>query len=808
MKIILAVLSLLITIAFYWLLSTRLGNVPAIGKLVNPVSGFWKNEESSKSRQRESIKTEGLKQEVIIKYDSNRVPHVFALNDHDLYFAQGYITARDRLWQMDLQIRKAAGRLSEVFGERTVNQDRYYRDIGLKYAAEKSLRLLEQNPEAKTTIDAYTAGVNAYINQLKPSQYPIEFKLLDYAPEKWEPVNCVLLIKLMAETLSGGSDDFGMTNNLNVFGPDTTMDLFPDRSFREEPIIPAGTKLGFQPLPVAKKKVHTPQGAERDKITAPRPEGIGSNNWAVSAAKSKTGFPVLANDPHLSLTYPSIWYQVQLASPSVNVYGVSIPGSPCIIIGFNKSISWGVTNAEADMQDWYQVRFSDSSKKEYWYNNHWIPARQRQEEINIRGRKSLSYTVIYTHYGPVVYWKKDKEAANGSVTGYAMRWVALEESEEIRTFYQLNRASDYNDYRNALQHYASPAQNFIFASANNDIAITSTGKYPLRYQGQGKYILDGGDSQEEWQGWIPFSQNPNVLNPERGFVSSANQSPVDSTYPYYLSYKFGAPERAMRINKKLSAMNNITADSFRVLQTDNYSVFADEVLDTMVSLLNAALLNASQKECVKMIGKWNRRFDAGEAGATLFSAWWVTFYNNIWLDEFEKVGQEGRLPGRDRTAKLLLKERNASWFDNIHTPNKETCIDLLNASFMATVDSLLKRYGPPGKDWEWGQTRRIVVNHLAKIDALGSSPFISGGSATSVNALSNSFGPSWRMVVELGPQVKGYGILAGGQSGNPGSKYYDNELDTWTNGQLKELLFLTDARQLSGQIISTLTLKK
>src|SRR6185312_4607668 len=306
-----AVLACAVTLTLVWALQTQFGDIPPIGKFLNPGTGFWQNAENKSQPAEEELKLDGLKGKVTIRYDEHHIPHIFAENDHDLYYAQGYVTAKDRLWQMDIQTRAAAGRLSEVVGSKALAIDRYHRRIGMTYGAENTLKGLMKDPISKLMVEAYSDGVNNYISQLRKKDYPIEFKLLDYAPEEWKQINCAYLLKNMSETLTGGSDDFGMTNDLRVFGPKVMNDLFPDYPFHEDPIIPAGTPWNFKPLPIPKPSAgFIAQMTEtiRPKERAP---GIGSNNWAIAGSRSANGYPILANDPHLNLTFPSIWYQVQ-----------------------------------------------------------------------------------------------------------------------------------------------------------------------------------------------------------------------------------------------------------------------------------------------------------------------------------------------------------------------------------------------------------------------------------------------------------------------------------------------------------------
>jgi penicillin amidase len=807
MKLFKALFSIAVTLLLIWALQTKFGDVPPIGKLLNPATGFWQNAESKHTNPEEDLQLDGLTGKVTIRYDEHMIPHIFAENDHDLYYAQGYVTARDRLWQMDIQTRSAAGRLAEIAGQNALEIDRYHRRMGMTYGAENTLKGMMKDRVSKMMVEAYTDGVNNYIRHLSKRDYPLEFKLLDYAPEEWKPINCVYLLKLMSETLAGGSDQFAMTNNLKRFGAKDVADLFPDYPFHEDPIIPVGTKWNFKPLPIPKPSADfialTTNNKPKERVP-----GIGSNNWAIAGSKSASGYPILANDPHLNLTFPSIWYQLQLSSPTVNVYGVSLPGAPCVIVGYNQKISWGVTNVDAAVLDWYQVKFKDDSKNEYWYNNKWNKVNKRVEVINVRGQQPLIDTVLYTHHGPVVYEnasQKPKDRENIPV-GDALRWIAHDESNEFITFYLLNRGKNYDDYRKALSHFTAPAQNFVFASNDKDIAITPNGKIPLKFRDQGKFIMDGSDPANDWHGWIPFEQNPTVKNPPRGFVSSANQSSTDTTYPYYINWRFELYDRAKRINDRLTAMQKATVDSIRLLQMDDYSIRAQDVLPTLLKYIDATKLDKDQANALQILKKWDKHFDAKSEGASVFNAWWVKFYGMVWDDEFADKGMILNYPSFDRTEKLLLTEPGSKWFDDINTPAKETCADIVMRSFIASADELFRKYGQPGEKWAWGNVKETHINHLANLPGFGTGQFSAGGTGSVINVLRGGNGPSWRMVVEMGPKVKGYGVFPGGESGNPGSYFYEDMFKTWKDGNLNELFFMESPSDRANRIKSTLTL--
>ncbi|RVT96563.1 penicillin acylase family protein [Mucilaginibacter limnophilus] len=810
MQYVKAFLSLAVTIVLIWLLQTKFGDIPPVGKLLNPVSGFWQNAEKKGEIAKVELNLPGLHGEVTILFDKHRIPHIFAKNDHDAYYAQGYLTARDRLWQMDIQTRSASGRLAEIVGEKALEADRNKRRMGMVYGAENTLKGMMRDKEVWDGIVAYTEGINAYIAQLSPKDYPLEFKLLDYKPEKWKPINSAYLLKLMSQTLAGGSDQFAMTNTLNKFGPDVIKELFPDRPAHDEPIIPKGTKWNFTPLEIPKPSKSFTALMTSHKTQQKR-EGIGSNNWAVSGRKSASGYPILANDPHLDLTYPSIWHQVQLATPTMNVYGVALPGAPGVVIGFNKKISWGVTNVDAAVLDWYQIKFKDKSKTEYWYNNRWNKIKRRVEIIKVRGKNPVYDTVLYTHHGPVVYESADKKkrgAPENVPVGKALRWVAHDVSDEFKTFYLLNRANNYADYRDALKYYSAPAQNFIFADVAGNIAITPNGKIPIKYKEQGKFIMDGSDPGNDWHGFIPQEQNPTVKNPTRGFVSSANQFSTDATYPYYINWQFAEYERGKRINDRLAVMTNATVDSMRILQTDDYSIIAQDVLPAMLQYVDETKLTDGQISAYKIIKGWNKHFSADAVGATIFTTWWKKFFNLTWNNRFYSKKKLLRMPSRDKTEELLLKQPNSKWFDDPHTDGVENASDRVNKAFIEAVDELIKAHGNPGNAWRWGRIKQFEVAHLAGLDGMGSGNFESGGTGSTVNALIDGHGPSWRMVVQTGPQMKGYGILPGGESGNPGSFYYDDMFATWKAGRLDELLFLQSEKEGKGRIKGKLVLNK
>jgi penicillin amidase len=501
---------------------------------------------------------------------------------------------------------------------------------------------------------------------------------------------------------------------------------------------------------------------------------------------------------------------MQLSCPTVNVYGVALPGCPGIVIGYNKDIAWGVTNVGSDVMDFYKIRFNNAEKTHYMYNNKWTPTTKYTEEFRLKSGKIIKDTLIYTHHGPVVYNEsKETNFNKNAPAGHAMRWIALETSgSDLMIFYYLNRAKNYDDYRKALTFYTAPAQNFIFASNQNDIAITPNGKLPLKWKEQGKYILDGSMPEHDWQGWIPAEQNPTVKNPPRGFVSSANQFSTDPTYPYYLGWKFAAPNRAVRINERLAAMKNANADSLRSILNDNYNVAARRILPTLLPILETSK-DASIAPAREIMKKWDLMNNPDAVGATIYERWVKELENWIWEDEFP-VGQFMLHPTEDRTFEMIKKQSTAKWFDNKNTKDKlETINDIVLGSFKATIDSLTLHNGPMTPEtWAWAKIKNTSIAHLGKIPGFSRTGIMNGGGRGIVNATSETHGPSWRMVIELDKEwPRGYGLYPGGQSGNVGSKYYDNMVDKWAAGKLDTLVFMKNKDEKSPKLTRTMTIK-
>jgi penicillin amidase len=808
MKAIKVGISLILTISLLYSLnrSWNLGQpVPPLAKFLDPFHGFWQNAESTK-RNDLMLSIPGLKEDVTIIYDSIAIPHIFASNDEDLYLAQGFVTAKDRLWQMEFQTHAAAGRISEILGQLALDFDRRQRRLGMVYGAQNALAKMEGDPIAKRMVDSYTAGINQFINSLSYENYPFEYKLLDYAPEPWTNLKCALLLKNMAQTLNMGEKDLEMTNALKLFGKATLDILYPDQEPVGDPIVDNAGKWKFKPVSLDGIPPALPSELIALTPIEKSPPDVGSNNWAVSGSKTATGSPILCNDPHLNLSLPSIWYIIHLNAPGINTMGASLPGSPAVISGFNDSIAWGVTNAQRDLVDWYKIQFKDEAKKEYMSDGAWKTATKVTEEFIVKNGTTFRDVITYTHHGPVVFdetFHKESEKAD-----FAFRWIAHDPSEEIMTFYKLNRAKNHEDYMEALDHYASPAQNFVFACVDGDIAMRIQGKYPVRRKEEGKFILDGTKTSNEWHAFIPNEQNVMYKNPVRGFTSSANQYPVDGTYPYYVGGSSFEAYRNRRINQVLNESKNVTPADMMKLQNDNYNLKAAESLPVFLSHLDTTSLDGPGRKAYSILKSWDLYNNIDSQGASYYEAWWDALIPLIW-DEMDSAHVEMRDPTTFNTIWLIKNKPDFSFFDQIATPEKETAKEIVRKAFTVGVKNIEEWKTKNNKDPEWGPFKDAVIAHLLRQEAL-SYHVIHGGNHDIVNAHSKTHGPSWRMVVSLEKGgVKAWGVYPGGQSGNPGSPYYNNMIEPWTKARYFKMNFVSSADMLTaGQYTTKLTVAK
>jgi len=802
MKFLRFFLSLVITGALIFILDKKFGEIPPIGKLLDPYHGFWQNAESDPMDLQLTLSVPGLIDPVDIQFEENLIPHIFASNDHDLYFTQGYITAYYRLWQMEFITLVASGRVSEILGKAAISFDRQQRRKGLNDATEKAVRELQNHLEIYGSVLAFAEGVNAFIDQLDPKDLPLEYKLLDYHPEAWTVHKSLLIQKYLADDLNYDRD-LQNTNMVKIFGKERFDFLFPDIPDDIEPIIPKGTVWDFEPVATFSPDNEEVRNSFSVDIHEVNHEGIGSNNWAVSGTKTASGHPILCNDPHLALNLPLIWYAQQLHAPGINTFGVTVPGVPGILLGFNDSIAWGATNADRDLRDWYKITFRDEMYDEYQYGGKWLKTQKKIETIKVRGQEDFIDTVVYTHYGPVVY--DGTFMGDSNRVDFALKWTAHNPSVDYKAFYDLTRAKNMEEAIEACRSLDCPPQNFALAARSGDIAQVVQGNYPLKWKEQGKFIMDGSDPNYEWQGYIPKEHNARIINPDRGFISSANQHPFDADYPYYYHSRSEEHFRNKRINDILSSSEEITVDDMKVLQNDNYFTLAASVLPVMLDSLDDGILNEAQLAITKMLRDWDYMSDPEKIEPSYFRAWYVKMNRLLW-DEFDVDIPVSR-PSDHTTMTLLTRWPSDSAFDNQATKEIEGINDIITASFIDGVDSVntwMELHD--NVDPIWQRFKNTRLRHMTGIEAFSYSEVPVGGYKGIVNATAEDWGASWRMVVELGDEIEAWGIYPGGQSGNPGSPAYGTFIDDWAAGRYFRIAFWdTYEKNREGTFSITLT---
>lgn len=803
-------------------LSLRFGSIPPLGELLGPATGYLRNSPSvAKTNEPQTLRTKGLKGKVTISVDTRGVPHVTAENDVDLAFGQGFATARDRLWQMELQTAAVAGRVSEILGEKAFDFDVRQRRLGFLAAAEAELEFVQKNdPEQYAIIEAYSRGVNAWIESLSPADWPIEYKLIGSTPQPWTPLKCALFHKQMAWTLTGNFDDFKMTNALQKFSRDELEFLFPDVYSESSPILDASVAQMNVAEPPPLDTMPTPMRldgllklSENQASSQQQRKGTnGSNNWVVDGVHTQHGYPVLANDPHLDLKLPSIWYEIQLTAPGINVYGVSLPGLPHVIIGFNDSVSWGITNAGADVLDWYAMKFDRTKPApNYFFAQQWRPSKIRQETIKIKGKPEKTIDVLQTHLGPIALEFPLEQKSGGSVVvPFAMKWTGHSPSNEFRVFHELNRAHSVVEMRNALKNYQSPAQNFVMADKTGSIGYLQAGRFPIRTPGFGRFVLDGSNPTHEWREFISFDRLPQSWSPERGYLFSANQQATRDPLTGFASGDWGFTSylRGQRIYQRLNALTaekTATISQLKELQNDVVDLRAKTLLPRFIRWSAGLVKSDEDRKVLDTLGQWNFELNATSIEASVWSKWWDNVHIALWEKAFPVP--HFRSPSEDKTMELITSTSPEDWPASDAVPRYTELPALVASAFERAVQNLRSfsaRNELPTPLPPWGKFRGTKIPHLANLPGFGVDHLETGGNDLTVNATTAQHGPSWRMVVTwVNAQPRAWGIYPGGASGQVGSAHYKNMVAPWLKGELQELLFVQQ-----GQLKEALTLSR
>jgi penicillin G amidase len=765
-----------------------LDSAPPLANILNPFHGLLANNQHLiDHKNQRSSRCEGLREEVTVLFDEYMVPHIYALSIEDLLFAQGYVHAHMRLWQMDIQTRAASGRLSEVLGPSTLQADQLTRRLGLLEGAQLAEKKWKENEFVYGLLEAYSKGVNKFIDELSPASLPVEFKLLDYQPEPWTPLKCALMTKNMARTLCLKENDLEHSN-LAAWLPDSIFSiLFNDFEEGFSPVIPEKTSWKY----ITNDKRY-PQSQRNIQFFGNKPyednaEGIGSNNWAIGPNKSLTGNAFLCSDPHLNLTHPSIWFENHLNGPDIDVYGVSIPGLPGVIIGFNTYIAWAQTNVAQDVLDWFTIDWADEKKGTYWLDGKETQIETRLDTHYIKGASWVVDTVKITEFGPIVY---DTETSQGR-KGMAMTWLAALEprGNDPKCIIEINKARNYREFYEGLRDYDSPAQNYVYADVEGNIGMHVHGRFPLRRSGQGKFVQEGNTSANKMNQFIPAEHNAKSINPPRGFVSSANQVSTDSSYPYYYSGSF-AYFRGILINRTLEKDKKFGVEDMMNLQTSAQSYFPEMLVNILTPAMDTLCAqDASLQQKWQQIKSWDFVFDKYSTEPVIFELFWEALYNLIW-DEFDQEGLPPlKKPSKASTLLFMKNHPKSSYFDRVQTEEKEELADILMLAFGKAVQQWEEGQKGEGKTQNWINFKPVHIEHLAKIPAFSDRNIATSGHKDAPNALNSPAGPSWRMVVEMSNPIKAYGIYPGGQSGDPFSKHFRDRTETWAKNEYHPLHF-------------------
>ena len=775
--------------------------------ILRPLLRYWVRRGAPKTRG--TILIPGLDKKAEAFWDPYAVPHLFAGSEHDLFVAQGYLHAQERLWQMDLTRRFLSGRLAEILGENpvpggelsirfqdktSVDLDHFMRLIGIRRAALASLRILPQ--QSVNPLLAYSEGVNRYIETHLRS-LPLEFRLLRCQPEPWRPEDCLTIGKGFALFLSS-----------SLFTRLTWSALTDKLKGREEklrslaPNYPAGEPATTRAIAdEARKLLRFMSGTfqRHDWLFGSQ----GSNNWVVAPSRSLNGRPILCNDPHLRMTLPSVWYLMHLKSheekgrDGFDVWGASIPGSPCIHLGHNRRIAWGVTAALCDDGDLYREKIHPTERDLYLTGDQWAAMECEEETIAIRGGKTARRKIRYTRHGPVL--SDFMPATKGSAEeALAFKWTAHDPSEEIRCLYGVNRARNWEDFLESLSYQTAPTLNYVYADTAGNIGYSLAGRVPLRPFSPSLLPLPGWTGESEWQGYIPSSELPRLYNPPEGLIATANNRIADDSYPYYLSDLFDPPYRIRRIRELLTAKEKLSLENMMEIQSDAVSLHAREFIAALKpDLEEIACKSTALKTIVERLAHWDGNCSVESIEAALSHVLYQRLMKNLLLPD---LGQELFLAYTEIFNQPLvpidkiLRDPRSVWFRSCPRAT------LVEKSLYEAQEELARQLGVRMENWHWGKLHTLTLRHLfdrvkmlAPLFSIG--PLPSPGDGVTINMgfyrhsnpYHHAVGPSLRMIVDLGNWQNARFILPSGQSGYCFSPHYRDQTELWRRGEYIQL---------------------
>jgi penicillin amidase len=735
------------------------------------------------------IRIKGLHAPVQVLRDSWGVPHIYAEDEHDLFMAQGFVQAQDRLWQMESNRRLASGRLSELIGPPTLELDRLVRTLGVMRAARREVA--SYNPSDLNRLNAFAAGVNAFIEHRKDS-LPLEFRLLNVRPEPWRPEDSIAWAKMMA--LLGGKnwqEEIVRAMLEQKLGREKAHELLGYNQPGTPTIIPPGLNLAsLWPLPLHIQNSFVPT------------LGGASNNWAVNGSHTATGFPLLANDMHLVLRVPSVWYEMHLVSGEYDVIGLSLAGVPGIIVGHNRDLAWGITFGYTDVQDIFLERMNPDKPGQYFYKDQWLQAVLIREEIRVRGEKNpVIHEIWETRHGPII--SPQVPVTQALKYALAFKWSAHDPGGMLQAVRGLNTARNWEEFKSAAQNWSEPPVNLVYADNKENIGYVLGSRIPIRSQGHGRGPFQGWTGENEWLGYVSPNQKPFLLNPERGFVATANNRVVSSGYPRYLSTDYASGYRAARIEQVLSQNGEKSIDDFRTLQGDFKCLPAAQFI---AALEGIEVQSPDARELLNRLRSWDQVLGPDSVGGAIYSVLFYRLLENTFRDELGPVADRffgvgltyleplNRFSQHSRVIfQRLMADPNSYWFDDINTPERENLAHILEKSLTETAAFLRQQLGTDPSSWRWGKLHQIEMPHplgsvkpLDRILNIG--PYEVGGHFSTVWQSAVNPGMDFRLtgwtvsnrhIYDLKDWDRSLGAIVPGQSGMFGSPHYDDQVEMW-----------------------------
>lgn len=784
-------------------LATSWKGLQPIGTLMSPSEGFWRHRSTTSTEVQalllEAASASGLSG-VRVEFDENSIPRIVGKSDEALYFAQGFLTAYYRLWQMDFLSRIAVGRVAEIVGEKALPIDRFMRRIQMPKAVKASAELMAIDSVTKGPLESYAKGVNAWIayTRLAPEQnLPIEYRLFGVQPEEWQPERAASLLKFMTWELTGYLYDLKLNQSRNRISSELFDLLFPRVVSAPQPILDSTRAQAL--VPQVDKKPQWQEASNRvfhDTSTAllaesadviwPDPSN-GSNSWALAPGLSESRSAILANDLHLGYSLPALWFPIQLSGPKVNVFGASLPGAQGVIVGFNQKMGWAVTNGTDDVLDWYQLRFRDEHRQEYLFDDAWRPVVTHEETILIAGGRSESIKVRETHIGPIVFDSGDRPGVVDIPAGLVPQWTGSLASNELKSFFLLNSSTKADDCFVALESYVAPSQNFICADSAGQVSYLHAGLFPNRDGRDGRLVIEASTNDDLWHGFLPRSESPQAKG-IRGSIVTANQAPIGGPGISRFGWFYASPYRAMEIKRRLAEKRIWRAEEIVALQGSDGGLHGEWFRDTIIRVFSNAestsepLADCLDSKTLAELKIWDGRYRPESIEATLLTAWWKAFEQALWMD---LIGPSESVlwPQQWRLHELVESDAESAVWDRRDTPQVEGLEDRLrSAATQACLDlktATGQRYAP------WAEYQKTNIHHTSRIPGLGRTNRKVGGVAESIFANKGNHGPTWKMVVGFEKEPKAWFMIPGGISGDPSSSDYDKWLETWARGEMK-----------------------